>query len=159
MARLTPRFSANRMVREYVERTYLPAAEAFRRRATDGARIARDLERWRAALAAHVGEVRILAVEVAPSEDGWRFEARIASGGLPAAYLRPEIYADPASPGGAPVTVALERGEPAGGAADAYVWRARVRSERPATDFTVRVVPFHPDARVPAEEGHVVWQR
>ena len=31
MARLTPRFSANRTVREYIERHYLPAAAAYRR--------------------------------------------------------------------------------------------------------------------------------
>jgi hypothetical protein len=33
MARLTPRFSANRTVREYTEQHYLPAATAYRERA------------------------------------------------------------------------------------------------------------------------------
>ena len=35
MARLTPRFSTNRTVREYTERHYLPAAAAYRARAAD----------------------------------------------------------------------------------------------------------------------------
>ncbi len=35
MARLTPRFSANRAVREYTEQHYLPAAAAYRERAAD----------------------------------------------------------------------------------------------------------------------------
>ena len=35
MARLTPRFSANRTVREYTEQHYLPAATAYRERAAD----------------------------------------------------------------------------------------------------------------------------
>ena len=35
MARLTPRFSANRTVREYTEQHYLPAAAAYRERAAD----------------------------------------------------------------------------------------------------------------------------
>jgi glycogen phosphorylase len=39
MARLTPRFSANRAVREYTEQHYLPAAAAYRERAANkGAR-------------------------------------------------------------------------------------------------------------------------
>jgi len=37
MARLTPTYSTNRMLGEYVERLYLPAAAAFRRRAAGGA--------------------------------------------------------------------------------------------------------------------------
>ena len=35
MARLTPRFSADRTVREYTEQRYLPAAAAYRERSAD----------------------------------------------------------------------------------------------------------------------------
>jgi starch phosphorylase len=31
MARLTPRFSANRAIREYVEKYYLPGAQTYRK--------------------------------------------------------------------------------------------------------------------------------
>ena len=41
MARLTPRFSANRTVREYTEQHYLPAAAAYRERAADKGAIGR----------------------------------------------------------------------------------------------------------------------
>ena len=37
MAELTPQFSTNRMVREYVERLYLPAAQAYRDRTAERA--------------------------------------------------------------------------------------------------------------------------
>jgi len=37
MARLTPGFSTNRVVREYTEQHYLPAAAAYRERAADKA--------------------------------------------------------------------------------------------------------------------------
>jgi hypothetical protein len=43
MTRLTAQFSSDRMVREYVEQAYLPAAEAYRRRSADGGRLAREL--------------------------------------------------------------------------------------------------------------------
>ncbi|MEW6291189.1 MAG: hypothetical protein AB1545_15185 [Thermodesulfobacteriota bacterium] len=51
MARLTTRFSCNRMAREYIDDCYLPAAEAYRRRAVDHTSLAVDLEKWHNALA------------------------------------------------------------------------------------------------------------
>lgn len=159
MARLTPRFSANRMIREYAERFYLPAAEAFRRRSADGARLAGELARWASALDAHWSEVRFIDVAMEPEEGGWRFTARIDSGELPVTYLRAEVYAGGGPAGGNAECVPMEPGEAVPGSATAHVWRAHLRSARPASDFTVRVVPYHPAARVPAEERHVSWQR
>ena len=43
MARLTPRFSANRTVREYTEQHYLPAATAYRQRAANKGAIGRQM--------------------------------------------------------------------------------------------------------------------
>ena len=42
MARLAPRFSANRTVREYTENYYLPAAAAYRRRTADRGALRRE---------------------------------------------------------------------------------------------------------------------
>ena len=53
MARLTPRFSANRAVREYTGRYYLPAAAAYRRRAVDTGALGAELVAWRRGLARH----------------------------------------------------------------------------------------------------------
>ena len=47
MARLTPRFSANRTVREYTEQHYLPAAAAYRERAADKGAAGRQMVDWR----------------------------------------------------------------------------------------------------------------
>lgn len=54
MAHLTPRFSTNRMLREYTERYYLPAARAYARRAGDLA-LTRELVQWRHAMETHWG--------------------------------------------------------------------------------------------------------
>ena len=50
MARLTPRFSANRSVREYTEQHYLPAASAFQMRAADKGVKGRQIVDWRQAM-------------------------------------------------------------------------------------------------------------
>ena len=47
MARLTPRFSANRSVREYTERHYLPAAASYQARAEDRGAAGKRLAAWR----------------------------------------------------------------------------------------------------------------
>ena len=46
MARLTPRFSANRTVREYTEQHYLPAAAAYRQRAADNGAVGKNIVHW-----------------------------------------------------------------------------------------------------------------
>ena len=46
MARLTPRFSANRTVREYTEQHYLPAAAAYRLRIANKGAIGRQIVDW-----------------------------------------------------------------------------------------------------------------
>ena len=74
MANLAPSFSSNRMMREYVERHYLPAASAFRRRTVDGARLARELGAWTETLERHWSEVRFTDVNV--SRRGRRLELR-----------------------------------------------------------------------------------
>ena len=64
MARLTPRFSANRTVREYTEQYYLPAAAAQRKRAADQGALGRRMADWRRSLeqkwaALRFGEVKV----------------------------------------------------------------------------------------------------
>jgi len=159
MGRLTPLFSANRMVREYAERLYLPAAASFRRRAAGGARLARDLARWAAELDARWREVRVGQVRVRPDERGVTFEAQVECGEVASGAIQAEVYADAEADGGEPVRVPMERGAPLTGSSEGHLWVARVATRRPATDFTVRVVPHHPEAAIPAEAWQIAWQR
>ncbi|GEJ56918.1 alpha-glucan family phosphorylase [Anaeromyxobacter diazotrophicus] len=159
MARLAPRFSANRMVRDYAERVYLPAAASFRRRCADGARLARELARWAAELDARWREVRIGPVRVRSDEHGHGFEAQVECGEVPCEAIRAEVYADPEPGGAEPVRVAMTCGAALAGSAEGHLWTARVATRRPAADFTIRVVPSHPEAAVPAEAWHIAWQR
>jgi starch phosphorylase len=45
------------------------------------------------------------------------------------------------------------------GAANGYVYRAEVPSARPATDYTVRLIPHRDGVAVPLEDAHILWQR
>jgi hypothetical protein len=64
MAQLTPRFSADRTVREYTERHYLPAAAAYHERAADKGAIGQQVVNWQHTLeqkwaALRFGEVKV----------------------------------------------------------------------------------------------------
>ena len=64
MARLTPRFSANRTVREYTEQHYLPAATAYHLRIANKGAIGRQIVDWQHSLeqkwaTLHFGELKV----------------------------------------------------------------------------------------------------
>jgi hypothetical protein len=40
-----------------------------------------------------------------------------------------------------------------------YAYRARVPATRPATDYTVRLIPHYTGLAVPLETARILWQR
>ena len=157
MARLTPRFSANRVVREYTENHYAPAAAAYRARAAEKGALGAALRTWQEHLAQHWREARFGAV-TAESRGAWHeFTVHLYLGGLDPGSVRAELYAD-AREGGAPEHAPLTRRRelgPGGGAE--YVGRAP--ASRPASDYTPRLVPHHAAAAIPLEAPWILWQR
>lgn len=158
MATLTPRFSTNRVVREYADRFYLPAAAAYRRRAADSGALASRLVAWRRHLSEHWTKARIGAPRVDTREGRHEFSVHVDVGGLDPEAIRVELFAD--SPGAEePLRVPMTRvqhGEESGGAHE-YV--ASVLASRPAGDFTVRLLPYDAEAMIPLEAPHILWQR
>ena len=80
MAQLAPRFSSNRMVREYVEQIYLPAAAAFQCRSAQGGQLARELQAWQAGLLAHWSDVRFGDLEVRQEDSQVSFTVQVYLG-------------------------------------------------------------------------------
>ncbi len=157
MARLTPRFSANRVVREYTERHYLPAAAGYRARAAEKGALGAGVLAWQRNLAAHWSEARFGAVAVQTRDDHHQFVVQLSLGGLDPEAVRVELYADPTD-GGEPARHVLARDRTLA-APDAYEYRGRVPASRPASDYTPRLVPHHPAALVPLEAPQILWPR
>ncbi|MDC8447122.1 MAG: alpha-glucan family phosphorylase [Nitrospira sp.] len=158
MARLTPAFSSNRMLREYVETLYLPATKTYRQRATKGERLVKQLLAWQAALEQHWPSIRFGEVRIAREDGLWRFLVSIYLGGLAPAAVRVELYADPEE-GQSLLCRPLIREEAASTMPGWHVYQGSVKSERPSDHFTPRVVPTHPEAAVPIEAHHIAWAR
>jgi glycogen phosphorylase len=155
MAALTPVFSSNRMMREYVERFYLPGAREVRRRGSNGGAEAKALLAWYTGIVEHWEAVRFGELRVQRAGDRWVFQVPVHLGTLAPDEVRVELYADPAGDED-PVRQVMERGSAAAGG---YNYGASVPATRPASHFTPRAMPFHPDVRQPAENSLICWQR
>ncbi len=157
MARLAPRFSTNRMVREYVEKLYLPAAAAFRHRSAHGAEAAKGLCHWDAQVRQHWHEVHWGNLLVSKEKDGWTFEIQIYLGEISPDWVQLQVYADPLDGEEAPVCEIMQRQTSIPGTLNGYLYRCRLSTPRPYTEFTPRILAYHPEARIPAENNLIQW--
>ena len=157
MARLTPRFSTNRVVREYTDTYYVPAAARYRERAADNGGLGAQLVAWRRRLAEHWQEARFGPVRVETQGAQHHFMVEVYFGNLDPDGVRVELYADPVN--GEPVRHVMARGRTLDGPGIRYEYGGSVPASRPASDYTPRLVPHHPAAAVPLETHEILWQR
>lgn len=156
IARLTPQFSANRTVREYTARYYLPAAAEYRRRAADGGAAGVAQVAWRQALERDWAKLRFGELQTATADGEHEFTLQVYLDGLAPEGVAVELYADGVD-GGAPERVVMSRGQHLVGTANGYLYTARLPAARPTGDYTPRVVPFSPGVAVPLEVGAIRW--
>jgi starch phosphorylase len=157
MARLTPRFSANRTVRQYTEQHYLPAASAYRERAADKGAMGLQLVSWQRTLEQGWSNLRFGEIKVASDEEKHVFEAQVYLNGLDPNSVRVELYADGLN-GSEPVRQEM-KGVGQMVDANGTIYSTQVSATRPATDYTVRVIPYRNDVAIPLEDPRILWQR
>jgi starch phosphorylase len=158
MARLTPRFSTNRVVREYTDKYYVPAAAAYRARAADRGALGAELIAWRQALAAHWAEARFGAVSVETHGTEQCVTVAVRLGGLDPEAVRVELYANPVNDG-EPERHAMERARKLDEPNHGYEYSVSLPATRALGDYTPRLLPRHPSASIPLEAHDILWQR
>ena len=161
MASLTPQFSSSRAVREYTERYYLPAAQEWLRRSADSGQGkgegGRHILQWRQRLDAAWSQLRFENLSVATTAAGIEFNVQVQLAGLAATDVAVQLYANGVDGAGPQVyDMTLQSPAAAGGRS---TYRAAVPANRPAGDYTARVVPRLTGAAVPLEANHILWQR
>jgi starch phosphorylase len=156
MARLTPAFSTNRVLHEYTENHYLPAAAAFRQRTEKQGSLGSELLRWQGELRQHWSSIRFGVTALNQQEKEFCFQVQVLLGDLDPGAVRVELYTE-GQDGGAPVRHAMERGERLVGSLNGFLYAAHIPSTRPAADYTPRVIPAHPQAFVPLEAPFICW--
>jgi starch phosphorylase len=157
MSTLAPRFSANRMVREYVDVMYVPATERLRARTRDDRCLARELAEWADSINHAWSGVTFGALDVRAEPDGYHFSVSVDLGSLEPCVVHLELYADPMAT--EPATRVPMTPVDSNVGARAVVYEASIATTRPSSHFTPRVVPFHSGACIPAEAPQIRWQR
>lgn len=158
MARLTPRFSTNRAVREYAEQYYLPAAVAYRERAANNGAIGMRVLNWQNALDQKWAALRFGEVKVETDDEQHVFEIQVYLDDVDPEAVRVELYAGGAN-GDSPLRRAMSRVAQLTGSVGGHIYRASVPATRPAADHTARVIPYFSGVAVPLEATYILWQR
>ena len=158
MACLTPRFSADRTVREYTEQYYLPAAAAYGQRSAENGAYGRAIADWRLSLEQKWGKLHFGAVKVETRDGQYFFEAQLFLNDLDPDAVRVELFAD-GIVGSVPTRLEMRPMPQQAGTPGCQVYGAAVAAIRPVTDYKARVIPFLAGVAVPLEDTHILWQQ
>ena len=148
---------ADRTVRQYTDEQYIPAATAYARRACGDSELTASFLAWQEEIAANWNDVHFGALDVSEQEGDLVFCVQVYLGALDPNSIRVELYAD--SHNGSPAfkqemhqTSVPER------SSEPHLYMTRIRTTRPANDFTTRILPHHALA-LPTENRRILWQR
>ena len=158
MARLTPRFSTNRTVREYAEQHYLPAAAAYNQRVAEKGAVGRQVVDWRHAVQERWGSLSFGAFRVEAEADHQTVEVEVFLQGLDPNAVRVELYAD-AIKGGEPMRQEMKCVRTRRDTSGACVYQVTLPNTRRPSEYTARVMPQRSGVALPLECPLVLWQR
>jgi starch phosphorylase len=156
MAQLTPRFSADRTVREYTEQLYLPAAKNYLERVANNGELAKKIivethlleQNW---TSMHFGEVKSEMIELQ-----YMFEVEVYFNELDPNTIKIALFANGIN-GEPPIVQVMTQGEKLEGTNNGYKYKAMVTATRSASDYTARAIPSIPGVVVPLEISKILW--
>jgi starch phosphorylase len=160
---ICPYFNTDRMVREYVEKFYLPASSRYRELQGFGAERAKALAKWKAKVHKNWSDISILSVEADVSEGlevGSVFEvcARVYLGQLTPEDVSVELYFGSLDPSGEFVSGEAIHMTCTGSQEGAYTFSGSISCRRSGRyGYTLRILPKHDDLVNPYELGLILW--
>jgi glycogen phosphorylase len=168
MRRVTPVFNTHRMVKEYNERLYEPAAKAIQALSANSYRAATELAKWKQNTRADWGKIRIEEVNASPSEIGDLFvgetleiEAKVFLGPVDPSHVRVQAYIGKSEDGSLsePFTIDLQEIEK-GAAPGQFTFKGVIKAtESGSYGFNVRVIPTHPYLNQSHELRLITWAK
>jgi len=157
MSVLTPRFSANRTVREYTESHYLPAAENYVKRANEKGAAGKRIVTTMVAIREKWNEIEFGEQQTNPVAGGYLINIQVGLNAIEPALVQVELYAEKTAHSGIEriamkCLTSINNGKE-------LIYQALVITTRPAGDYSVRVIPKYEDVSVPLEDNLIRWQR
>jgi starch phosphorylase len=155
MAELTPQFSTNRMLREYVDRLYINAVQNYRKRIANEASEAVRLCRWQESLETHWQKLHFGRLAVQSEGEDYTITVKVYLDELDPKAVQVQLYAESQGNEGSEIHV-MEVAESAR-TANSYLYHARIPARRPAEHYTPRIIPYFEGAAVPLEATNIMW--
>jgi starch phosphorylase len=156
MAGLTPQFSTNRMLREYVDRLYLTAARNYHERTTEGAHESVLLCQWLESLDAHWSKLHFRGLDIQREGDDYVMTVTVYLAALDPKAVQVQLYAEPQGNGGSEIHI-MEKDRTVSGAVNGYQYSTRIPAHKPAEHYTPRIIPYFDGAVVPLEARQILW--
>ena len=163
MAMLTPIFNTNRMVAQYAERFYLPSAKRHCELAADHAARAKALMEWRWRVRGSWQQIKVERIHASVPKElkvgaSLDVTADVKLGGLTPDDVRVELYYGQMDPAGSLPTASKASMTAGRRQGDVCTFNGRVAcGDSGMCGFTVRVLPYHPDAVIPYEVPLIAW--
>jgi glycogen phosphorylase len=158
MARLTPIYAANRTVREYTEKYYLPAAQRYLDRTVDQGFKGKQLVDWKKHIQEHWHKLRFVGVKYVTSGDQHDFEALVYLDDMDPNAVKIELFADQIDDQGsfeqAMKCIRHLESDPC-----TFIYQASVPASRSADSYTARITPDFPNVSIPLEANQILWER
>ena len=155
---LTPRFSADRAVRDYTDQHYLPAAAAYRLRMADKGAIGRQTVDWQHSLEQKWPSLRFGEMKVETKGQLHVFDVEVYLNDLDPKTVRIELYAESVN-GSSSRREEMKPVRQLAGAPGGYVYSAAVSAAQPATAYAARMIPHRSGAAIPLESTQILWQQ
>lgn len=156
MAKLTPQFSANRTVREYTEKFYLPAADKFLMRAADKGAEGKKIIEAKKSLQNKWSEIRFGELKTEPIENVYSFHATISLADDIKDKISVEIFANGIN-NKAPEVIKMKL-QSTSENNQQHIYHTEVNTKRTPNDYTERIIPCYENIAVPTEDNLILWQ-
>jgi starch phosphorylase len=163
---VTPVFNTQRMVKQYTEQLYVPAAQAYENFSRDGCDAAVQLSQWKTQMRKDWPQVHLSDVQVANKDrptiqvgESLQISARVHLGAVDPRHVRVEAYHGELDNGdlhNPAATVLTQSSQVDGGGT--YIYQGSVPATESGTyGFSVRVVPTHPCLMQAHELRLITW--
>jgi starch phosphorylase len=163
---VTPVFNTQRMVKEYTERLYIPAARSYEDFSRDGCGAATQLSQWKTQMRKDWPQVQIFDVQIGNKDrqnisvgESLQISARVHLGAVDPKNVRVEAYHGEVDNGDLrnPIATVLTQSSQADGDGN-YIYQGSVPAAESGTyGFSVRVVPTQSHLMQAHELRLITW--
>jgi len=156
MATLTPAFSTYRMMKEYIEKAYIPMSENYENRNVNNGQIALEIVNWKNKLNKNWDGIHFANPSFEANNSVYNVKCMIWLGIIEPEAIKVQLYT---ILNGKPNITDMKITKSIPGAINGFIYEAQVTSEISSDNYTLRVIPYHKDVVVPLEFGRIFWQK